>query len=36
VLIFPRNLKDEITAQLAYVRGWGARFFVPIPEMSVI
>jgi methylation protein EvaC len=36
VLILPWNLKDEITAQLAYIRGWGARFVVPIPEVSVL
>jgi SAM-dependent methyltransferase len=36
VLILPWNLKDEITAQLAYIRGWGARFVVPIPEVSVV
>jgi SAM-dependent methyltransferase len=36
VLILPWNLRDEIMAQLAYIRGWGARFVVPIPEVSVI
>jgi SAM-dependent methyltransferase len=36
VLILPWNLKDEITAQLAYIRDWGAKFVVPIPEVSVI
>jgi SAM-dependent methyltransferase len=35
VLILPWNLKDEITAQLAYIRDWGAKFVVPIPEVSV-
>jgi SAM-dependent methyltransferase len=36
ILILPRNLKDEIISQLAYARDWGARFVVPIPEVSVI
>ena len=36
VLILPWNLKDEITAQLSYIREWGARFVVPIPEVSVL
>jgi SAM-dependent methyltransferase len=36
VLILPWNLKDEITSQLAYIRDWGAKFVVPIPEVSVI
>jgi SAM-dependent methyltransferase len=36
VLILPWNLRDEILEQLAYVRAWGARFVVPIPEVEVI
>jgi hypothetical protein len=36
VLILPWNLKDEISAQAAYVRGWGGKFVVPIPEMGVL
>jgi hypothetical protein len=36
VLILPWNLKDEIASQLANIRSWGARFVVPIPEVSVI
>jgi hypothetical protein len=36
VLILPWNLRDEIVAQLAYVREWGGRFVVPIPEVEVI
>jgi SAM-dependent methyltransferase len=36
VLILPWNLKDEIVRQLAYVREWGARFVVPIPEVTVL
>jgi SAM-dependent methyltransferase len=35
VLILPWNLKDEIMAQLAYVRDWGGQFIVPIPEVRV-
>jgi 2-polyprenyl-3-methyl-5-hydroxy-6-metoxy-1,4-benzoquinol methylase len=35
ILILPWNLKDEIAAQLAYAREWGARFVVPIPEVEV-
>jgi hypothetical protein len=35
VLILPWNLKDEIMGQLAYVREWGGRFVVPIPEVRV-
>jgi len=36
VLILPWNLKDEITAQLAYIREWGGRCVVPIPETTVL
>ena len=35
VLILPWNLKDEIGKQLEYVREWGARLVVPIPELTV-
>jgi SAM-dependent methyltransferase len=36
VLILPWNLKDEITQTAAYVREWGGRFVVPIPEAQVL
>jgi len=36
ILILPWNFKDEILAQLAHVREWGAEFIVPIPSASVI
>jgi len=36
VLILPWNLKDEIMSQLAYIRNWGGKFVVPIPEPLVI
>ena len=35
VLILPWNLRDEITAQLEYVREWGARLVVPLPRLEV-
>jgi SAM-dependent methyltransferase len=35
VLILPWNLKQEISGQLAHTREWGAKFVVPIPEVSV-
>jgi SAM-dependent methyltransferase len=35
VLILPWNLKDEIIGQLAYVREWGGKFVVPIPEVEI-
>ena len=36
VLILPWNLKDEVMSQMAHVRGWGGRFVVPIPKVSVL
>jgi len=36
ILILPWNFKDEILAQLAYARDWGARFIVPVPEATVV
>jgi SAM-dependent methyltransferase len=36
IFVLPWNLKDEIVAQLAHARTWGARFIVPIPEATVI
>lgn len=36
VLILPWNFKDEIMDQMAYVRDWGGRFVIPIPEVEVV
>jgi SAM-dependent methyltransferase len=36
VLVLPWNLKREIAEQLAYVREWGGRLVVPIPEPEVV
>lgn len=35
ILILPWNLVDEIVAQLSYVREWGAKLVVPIPELRL-
>jgi 2-polyprenyl-3-methyl-5-hydroxy-6-metoxy-1,4-benzoquinol methylase len=35
VLILPWNLKEEIMGQMAYIREWGGKFVVPIPEVTV-
>jgi len=36
VLILPWNIKEEIMAQLDYIRAWEGKFVVPIPYVSVI
>jgi len=35
VVILPWNIVDEVSAQLAYIRDWGGRFAVAVPEMRV-
>ena len=36
VFLLPWNLKDEIMEQMNYIRDWGGRFLVPIPEVRVL
>ena len=36
VIILPWNLKSEITSQLSYIREWGGKFVIPIPEIEII
>jgi len=36
VIILPWNLKSEITNQLSYIKEWGGRFVIPIPETEII
>lgn len=35
IVVLPWNLHDEITAQLHYVREWGARFVMAIPSLRL-
>ncbi|QEG34822.1 class I SAM-dependent methyltransferase [Bythopirellula goksoeyrii] len=35
VLILPWNLREEIMEQLSYIRQWGGKFVVPIPETQI-
>lgn len=36
ILVLPWNLEHEIVEQMQHVGMWGAKFIVPIPEISVI
>jgi SAM-dependent methyltransferase len=36
VLILPWNIKDEVIQQMSFIREWGGRFVIPIPETSII
>jgi hypothetical protein len=35
VFILPWNLKEEIMNQHKYIRDWGGKFVVPIPELMI-
>jgi 2-polyprenyl-3-methyl-5-hydroxy-6-metoxy-1,4-benzoquinol methylase len=36
VLVLPWNLREEIFAQIGYIREWGGRFVIPIPKAEVV
>lgn len=36
IFILPWNLRDEIVRSMSFVREWGCKFVVPIPEVEVI
>ena len=36
VLVLPWNLREEISAQLSYVRSWGGRLVFPIPALEIV
>jgi hypothetical protein len=36
IVILPWNFKDEIMAQLAHARSWGAKFIIPIPAATLV
>ncbi len=36
LFILPWNLKNEIVAQMSYIREWGGKFIVPIPTVEVL
>jgi len=36
ILILPWNLQDEIMDELSYVKSWGCRFIIPIPDLRII
>jgi len=35
VIIFPWNLKEEISEQLSFIKSWGGKFVVAIPELTI-
>jgi len=36
VFLLPWNLKNEIIEQHSYIKEWGGKFIVPIPELSIL
>ncbi len=36
IFILPWNLRDEIVNSMGFVREWGCKFVVPIPEVEII
>lgn len=36
LFILPWNLKDEIIKQNSFIRSWGGKFIVPIPDIRII
>ncbi|MFC5469721.1 methyltransferase domain-containing protein [Cohnella suwonensis] len=36
LLILPWNLQEEVMEQMSYIREWGGKFVIPIPEVKVI
>ena len=36
VIIFPWNIKDEIMEQIKYIKDWGGKFVIPVPQLEII
>lgn len=36
IVVLPWNLREEIMAQLAYARNWGARFVTAVPGLRIV
>ena len=36
ILILPWNITKEITSQLSYVKDWGCKFVIAIPQLEII
>jgi len=36
VVILPWNLRDEIMQQLSYIREWGGKFIIAVPDLKLV
>lgn len=36
VIIFPWNIKEEVMAQLKYIKAWNGKFVIPIPQLEIL
>jgi hypothetical protein len=36
VVVLPWNIKKEVIRQLAYIKDWGGRFVILIPNLEII
>jgi ABC-type Fe3+-hydroxamate transport system substrate-binding protein len=36
ILVLPWNIKEEIMAQLDYIRAWEGKFLIVVPDMHVL
>ena len=36
ILILPWNIKEEIMRDVSFIRDWGGKFVIPIPEVKII
>ena len=35
VVILPWNLREEVMAQLSYIREWGGQFVTAVPSLTI-
>lgn len=36
IIIFPWNIKNEIVQQLSFVREWGGKFIIAVPDIEIL
>ncbi len=36
IVVLPWNLREEVMAQLGYVRDWGGRFVTAVPRLEIV